>query len=43
MQDRRARDLERAVAAVRAAALAVARLGDPTSFAAMAALGVSAQ
>jgi 3'(2'), 5'-bisphosphate nucleotidase len=33
MQDRRARDLERAVAAVRAAALAVARLGDPASFA----------
>jgi HAL2 family 3'(2'),5'-bisphosphate nucleotidase len=34
MGDRRARDLERAVAAVRAAALAVARLGDPASFAA---------
>ena len=33
MDDRRARDLERAVAAVRAAALAVARLGDPSSFA----------
>ena len=36
MDDRRARDLERAVAAVRAAALAVARLGDPASFAAAA-------
>ena len=33
MDDRRARDLERAVAAVRAAALVVARLGDPASFA----------
>jgi 3'(2'), 5'-bisphosphate nucleotidase len=36
MLDRRARDLERAVAAVRAAAMAVARLGDPSSFAAAA-------
>jgi 3'(2'), 5'-bisphosphate nucleotidase len=36
MDDRRARDLERAVAAVRAAATAVARLGDPSSFAAAA-------
>ena len=36
MDGRRARDLERAVAAVRAAALAVARLGDPASFAAAA-------
>jgi 3'(2'), 5'-bisphosphate nucleotidase len=36
MPDRPARDLERAVAAVRAAALAVARLGDPSSFAAAA-------
>jgi 3'-phosphoadenosine 5'-phosphosulfate (PAPS) 3'-phosphatase len=36
MLGHRARDLERAVAAVRAAALAVARLGDPASFAAAA-------
>jgi 3'(2'), 5'-bisphosphate nucleotidase len=33
MRPDRGRDLERAVAAVRAAAMAVARLGDPTSFA----------
>jgi 3'(2'), 5'-bisphosphate nucleotidase len=36
MLGRRARDLDRAVAAVRAAAMAVARLGDPSSFAAAA-------
>jgi 3'(2'), 5'-bisphosphate nucleotidase len=36
MHPDRERDLERAVAAVRAAAMAVARLGDPTSFAASA-------
>jgi 3'(2'), 5'-bisphosphate nucleotidase len=36
MTDHRARDLERAIVAVRAAAMAVARLGDPASFAAAA-------
>jgi HAL2 family 3'(2'),5'-bisphosphate nucleotidase len=36
MHPDRGRDLERAVAAVRAAAMAVARLGDPASFAASA-------